>query len=99
MLTYLARLIRSAIQFSVHETSCFCYDPRVIHGKAIKRIRQYLKRMRDKGLIFSPNKNNSFEDWADADFASGWNLKGLGCLRLALSRLGFIIKYTSCSIA
>ena len=58
------------MQFAAHQTSSFCSDPRAIHGKAIKRIRQYLKRTRDKGLIFSLNRKNGFEDWEDANFAS-----------------------------
>jgi len=99
MLTYLAGSTRPDIQFAVHQTSRFCNDPKAIHGKAIKRIGRYLKRTRDKGLIFSPNKNNGFEDWADADFAGGWNLKDSGCMRSVLSRSGFIIKYASCPIA
>ena len=99
MLTYLAGSTRPDIQFAVHQTSRFCNDPRASHGKAIKRIGRYLKRTRDKGLIFSPNKDNGFEDWADADFAGGWNLKDSGCLRSVLSRSGFIIKYASCPIA
>ena len=70
-----------------------------MHGKAIKRIGRCLKRTRDKGLIFSPNKNNGFEDWADADFAGDWNLKDSGCLHSTLSRSGFIVKHASCPIA
>ena len=65
------------------------------HGKAIKRIGRHLKRAKDKGVNFSPNTYNSFEDWADTDFAGAWNLKDSSCLCSALSRCGFIIKCAS----
>jgi len=99
MLTYLAGSTRPDIQFAVHQTSRFCNDPRASHGKAIKRIGRYLKRTRDKGLTFTPNSMNGFEDWADADFAGAWNLKESRCLRSVLSRSGYVIKYASYPIA
>ena len=99
MMTCLAGSTCPDIQFAAHQTSCFCNDPRESHGKAMKRIGRHLKRARDKGLIFSPNPNNGFEDWAGADFAGAWNLKDSGYLRSALSRTGFIIKHLSCPIA
>ena len=58
MLAYLAGSTCLDIQFAVHQTSHFCNDPADIHGKAIKRISRYLKRTKDKGLIFHPNHNN-----------------------------------------
>ena len=99
MLTYLTVSACPDIQYAVHQTSRFCNNPKASHGKAIKRIGRYLKRTRNKGLIFSPNKNNGFEDWADADFAGAWNIKDSGSSRSVLSRTGFIIKYASCPIA
>jgi len=87
------------MQFAIHQTSRFCNDPKASYGKAIKRISRYLKRTKDKGLVFSPNRNNGFEDWADTDFTGAWNLKDSKCLHSVLSRSGFIIKYASYSIA
>ena len=70
-----------------------------MHGKVIKRIGRYLKRTKDKGLIFYPNHNNAFEDWTDADFAGAWNLRDSNSSRSAVSRSGFIIKYANYPIA
>ena len=75
------------------------FKVRASHGKVIKRIGRYLKQIRDKDLIFSLKKNNSFEDQADTNFASSQNLKDLGYLHSVLSRSGFITKYTSYPIA
>ena len=69
MLTYLAGSTCLDIQFAIHQTSRFSNDPKNTHGKTIKHIGRYLKRTKDKGLIFYPNSNNAFEDWANADFA------------------------------
>ena len=71
MLTYLADSICPDIQFAMYKTSHFCNSPRVSYHKAIKRIERYLKRIRDKSLIFYPNWSIGFEDWADIDFAGG----------------------------
>ena len=99
ILTYLASSTYPDMQFAIHQTSRFCNDPKASHSKAIKRISRYLKRTKDKGLVFSPNRNNGFEDWADTDFTGTWNLKDSKCLHSVLSRSGFIIKYASYSIA
>ena len=99
MLTYLAGSTRPDIQFAVHQTSRFCDDPRECHAKATKRIGRCLNRSKDKGIIFAPNINNGFEDWADADFAGCWNLRDSNCVRSVLSRSGFVIKHASCPIA
>ena len=58
-----------------------------------------LKRTKDKGLIFTPNSLNGFEDWADSNFAGAWNLKESNCLQSVLSRSGYITKFVSCLIA
>ena len=71
MLTYLASSSRPDIIFAVHQTSRFSNNPKESHGKAIKRIGRYLKRTRDKGIIFKPNTNKGIECWADADFVGG----------------------------
>ena len=99
MLTCLAGSTRPDMQFAVHQTSRFCNNPKASHAKAIKRIGRHLKRTKDKGIIFIPNDSLGFEDWADADFAGGWNLKDSGSLRSVLSRTGFIIKFLGCPIA
>ena len=98
MLTYLTGSTRPDIQFAVHQTSRFCNNPKDSHTKAIKRIGRYLKCTSDKGIIFNPNESLGFEDWADADFVGGWNLKDSSSMRSALSRSGFVIKFAGCPI-
>ena len=61
MLTYLASSSRPDIIFAVHQISHFSNNPKESHGKAIKCIGRYLKRMQDKGIIFKPNINKGIE--------------------------------------
>ena len=98
-LTYLDESSRPDIQFAVHHTSRFCNNPKSSHAKEIKRIGRHLRRTKEKGIIFNPNKSLGFEDWADADFAGGWNLRDSGSMKSVLSRSGFVIKYAGCPIA
>ena len=99
MLTYLASSTGPDIQYIVYQISRFSNNLKESHGKAIKCIGRYLKRTNNKGIIYWINKNNAFEDWVDADFASSLNLEDSSCSRSVLSRSGYIIKYTNCPIA
>ena len=59
--------------YAVHQRSRFVTDPRQDHGDAIKYLLGYLKGTSDKGVNLQPDKNKSFEVYADADFAGNWN--------------------------
>ena len=68
------------------------------HEKAVKRIIRYLKRTRDKGLIFNVDRDKGLECFVDADFAGGAMKSEGRNPRDCLSRTGFVIKYANCPI-
>ena len=68
---YIADSIRSNTQFTVNQVSIFCNNLKLNYAKAMKRIERCLKRVKDKGIIFSSNDSLGFKDWTDADFTGG----------------------------
>ena len=71
-LNYLERGSRPDISYAVHQCARFVESPKVEHAQAVRWIGRYLLGTRDKGMIFKPN-NESFQVYADADFAGGWD--------------------------
>ena len=58
----------------MHKCARFCSDPRQSHIDAVVHLVKYLQFTRDKGrIILNPNKDKSFETYADADYAGNWN--------------------------
>ena len=62
MLIYLASSTRPNIQYEAYQISRFCNDPKERHTKVMKRISRYLKCIKDKVIIFEPNKLLGFKD-------------------------------------
>ena len=69
ILIYLAVTTRPDILFAVHQCACFYSYPMSSHEEAVKRIGRYLKRIKDKGIIFNFDVSKGIEIYADADFA------------------------------
>ena len=74
MMNFLAATTRPDILFAVHQCARFSINPGKEHEEAVKRIARYLKRTKDKGMIFQADLNKFFEIFVDADFAGSWNL-------------------------
>ena len=73
MLTYLTGSVRPNITMAVHQCARFSVDPKWSHELAVMRIGRYLLSSRDKGMIFTPDKEKGLEVFVDADFAGGWD--------------------------
>jgi Reverse transcriptase (RNA-dependent DNA polymerase) len=97
-LNYLEKSSRPDIAYAVHQCARFCEEPMKEHSQAVKRIGRYLCGTSDKGLTFTP-KDESFEVYADADFAGNWNKEiAEHDTSTAKSRSGYVIKYANCPI-
>jgi len=98
-LNFLEKSTRPDLAYAVHQCARFTADPRASHGEAVKRIVRYLIGTADKGLILAPDKQHSFQCWADADYAGNWNRKfAMEDIATARSRSGYMITYASVSI-
>ena len=96
-LLYLEKCSRPELAQAVHQCARFQANPKVEHGKALKRIGRYLLATRDKGMILQPN-GTSFECYVDAGFAGDFVKDYSDDPDCARSRTGFVIKYGGCPI-
>ena len=95
-LNFLEKSTRPDLAYAVHQCARFTADPRISHGKAVKRIVRYLMGTADKGIIMSPQQH-SFKCWADADYAGNWNRNfAMEDIATARSRSGYMITYAAC---
>ena len=51
---YLAGTARPDILFAVHQCANYSIDTKQSHEESVKRIVRYLKKTKDKGLVFTP---------------------------------------------
>ena len=98
MLSYLSATTRPDILFAVHQCARFCSSPMRSHEEAVKRIGRYLKRTKNKGIIFKFDASKGIEVFVDADFAGSWFSFNSHEFASALSRTGYIIKVANCPI-
>ena len=97
-LNFLEKSTRPDIAYAVHQCARFMSDPKESHAQAIKQIGRYLIATADKGIILCP-KNQSFECYADADFAGNWNAAtAMTDPSTARSRSGWVITFAGCPI-
>jgi len=96
MMSYLASTSRPDILFAVHQCARFSSCPKKSHEEAVKRIGRYLKRTKDKGMIYEFDPTKGIEVFVDADFAGSWTLADSYDVRSALSRTGYVIKIANC---
>ena len=54
-MNYIFGTTRPDIIFSVHQCEKNSTDPKKSHEEAVKRIGCYLKKAKDKGLVFTPD--------------------------------------------
>ena len=100
MLTYLARNTRPDIEYAVHQCARFQIDPKAAHENAVKRIGRYLLGSKDKGIIFTPNKDkiSTIDCYVDADFAGNYTKETNQDPNSCKSRTGCVIKFGNCPI-
>jgi hypothetical protein len=70
---FLEKTTQPDIAYAVHQCARFCEDPKQIHADAVMHLIKYLNGTRDKGIILDPKHDQSFEVYADADFAGNWH--------------------------
>ena len=70
---YTQRTSRPDISVATHQAVRFCINPKFCYERAIHIIGRYLKRTKDKGVIFKQYTNKGLECYADVDFAGGWD--------------------------
>ena len=92
MILCLASTSRPDILFAVHQCARFSSCPNRSHEESVKRIGGYLKRTKDKGIIYAFDPIKGIEVFVDADFAGCWTLVDSNDVRYALSRTGYVIK-------
>ncbi len=98
MLMFLASSTRPDILFAVHQCAKFNSSPRKSHDIAVKRVGRYLRRTRDKGIIFKPDRTNALNCYVDADFAGTFSQETAHEKASVLSRTGYTITFASCHI-
>lgn len=98
-LNYLEKCTRCDCSYAVHQAARFSADPKKEHGKALMWLGRYLAGTRDKGMIYRPSNDKSFDVYSDADFAGNWDPEGANNDKdTARSRTAFIIMYAGCPI-
>ena len=98
-LNFLEKSTRPDIAYAVHQCARFCADPKQSHIDAVFYLGRYLKGTRHMGLIIDPNKKESFNVWADADFSGNWNKMTAELdSSTAKSRSGYVINMAGCPI-
>ena len=71
-LNYLQAMTRPDLAYSVHQCTCFCNNPKLLHEQGLKRICCYLYHTRNQGLVFQPKLMDGFKCYVDADWAGNW---------------------------
>ena len=65
--------MRPDLAMAAHQCARFSSVPKEKHICTIKMIGCYLMTSRNQRIILHPNKNKSFECYADASFADNWH--------------------------
>jgi len=91
MLIYLATNSRPDITYAVSCAARFNSNPKQSHATAVKTILRYLKKTRDKGLIFNFDGTLDLNAYCDTDFAGLWKSEAPEDPSCARSRGGYII--------
>ena len=93
-LNFLEKGTRPDIAYATHQLARFSSDPKESHGDAAIWLVKYLRETRDQGLILTPNAQQEFEVYADADFVGNWHPSTASLdIGTAKSRSGWIITY------
>jgi hypothetical protein len=98
-LNHLERCTRPDISQAVHQCARFMSDPKKEHGQAIVWLCRYLAGNRDKGMIYKPTVEDSFECHVDANWIGDWDPKEApNDPDTARSRTGYVISYAGCPV-
>jgi hypothetical protein len=98
-LNYLEKCSRPDISCAVHQAARFVGNPKVEHGKALKWLGRYLAGTSDKGIIYTPDKSQSFDLFVDASFSGNWDPKDAEWdPDTARSRAGYFVMYAGCPV-
>ena len=98
MMTYLTSTSRPDILFTAHQCTRFCSCPKQSHEEVVKRIGCYLKRIKDKGMIYIFNPTKGIEVFVNADFVGGWILADSQDARSTLSHIDCVIQVVNSPI-
>ncbi len=98
-LNYLVQTTCPDVMYAVHQIAKFSADLREPHGDAILYLVQYLKKSRDLGVCFQPDKEQGFECYNDADFSGNW-AASIADVDPSISKLhsGWVVFYAGCPI-
>ena len=92
---------RPDCQFSVHQCARFTHAPRKSHAVAIKRLCRYLKKTRDKGLVYRPTIDSNelrLDAYCDADFSSLFSVEDTQDPVSSRSRSGYVFLLGNCPV-
>ena len=98
MLSYLTGTTRPEIFMVVHQTARFSSNPKISYERAIKRICKYLQGIKERGMIYKPDKTKGIKCFVDADFARNWTKANADNPENCLSRTGYIICIAGCPV-
>lgn len=98
MMNYLVATSRPDALYAVHQCARCALNLKISCEEAIKHVGRYLKRIKDKGVIFAFDATKGIEVYVDADCARTWNISDSNKMMSALSRTGCAIKIANCLI-
>jgi hypothetical protein len=98
-LNYLAQTTRPDIVYATHQLAKYSSDPREPHGEAVLYLIHYLKKTRDLGTHFKPDRDKGFECYCKDNFSGNRN-KHLALFdpSTAKSQSGWIVFYAGCPV-
>ena len=97
-LNYLQAMTEPDLVYSVHQCTCFCNNPKLLHEQGLKRICCYLYLTQSQGLVFKPNLTDGSKCYVDADWARNWLKRRPNNKMRTLSHTGYLITYANCPI-
>ena len=98
-LNFLENIARPYIAYAMHQCAHFSQDTRSSQGYSIINLVKYPKSTRTQGITRVPNRNKSFEFYANTDFYGKWHCPNVGDdPSTTNSRTGYAILYAGCTI-
>jgi len=98
-LRFLDKSTRPDTSHATHQCARFSANLKQEHGKAVEWLCRYLAGTRDKGLIYQPDKDQSFDVYVDSDFAGKWDPEeSSDDANTARLRTAYVIMYHGCPI-
>ena len=79
----------------MNQCAKYSIDPKQFHEESVKMIYRYLKKTKDKGLVFPPDGSNGIECYADVDFAGSWCREYTDQVGSVITRTEYMIKFTN----